>query len=68
METNVLNKLHDLMGYVLNGSEGVISLYQDDATKTYHIERTVMGKKIWSEYGDSLSEVINKAWEKHGQF
>ena len=64
-----LIKLHELMGYIQNGSDGCITIYQDDCTKNYHIVRkyTSAGKTIWDEYGASLEEAINVAHKKHGQ-
>ena len=64
-----LIKLRELMGYIQNGSDGCIIIYQDDCTMNYHIVRkcTSAGKTIWDEYGASLEEVINIAHEKHGK-
>lgn len=52
-----LNNLRELMGYVENGSETDVKLYQDDATRTYHVK---VGKE--DHWGDTLLEAIEKAY------
>lgn len=62
-----LKKLRDLMGYVENGSDQTIKIFQDDATGTYHIKAESMGKELWSEWHDTFDGVIEQAYEKHAE-
>lgn len=64
---DVGDKLRALMGYIQNGSDVTIKLFQDDATNTFHIEAVSMGKVLWSEWGQSFLTVINNAYEKHAE-
>lgn len=67
MEITLASKLSDLMGYVQNSSEITLKLYQDDATRTYHMKAiSYNGNELWSEFADSIQQLINKAWDKHG--
>lgn len=63
-----LKKLERLMGYVQNGTDGIISLFQDDATMNYGISRHTPGRtrKVWVMFGASLEQAINAAHENHG--
>ncbi len=65
MET--LKKLRDLMGYVENGTDQTLSIFQDDATGTYHITAKFMNKEIWSEWHNTFEGVIEQAYEKHAE-
>ena len=56
-----LNSLRKLMGYVQNGSDETVSLFQDDATMDYMLH--VGNKTYW---GLSLENVIEKAFEAEG--
>ena len=56
-----LNSLRKLMGYVQNGSDETVSLFQDDATMDYMLR---VGKKTY--WGLSLENVIEKAFEAEG--
>ena len=56
-----LNHLKELMGYVQNGSDETVSLFQDDATMDYMLR---VGKKTY--WGLSLENVIEKAFEAEG--
>lgn len=62
-----LKKLECLMGYVQNGTDGIISLFQDYATMDYGISRRAPGKATndWTTYGKSLTGAINKAYNDH---
>lgn len=62
-----LKKLERLMGYVQNGTDGIISLFQDDVTKDYSISRHTSGKtrRCWAASGASLTGAINKAYDEH---
>ena len=56
-----LSHLRELMGYVQNGSEETVSLFQDDATMDFMLH--VGNKTYW---GLSLENVIEKAFEAEG--
>ncbi len=56
-----LESLRKLMGYVQNGSDETVSLFQDDATMDYMLR---VGKKTY--WGLSLENVIEKAFEAEG--
>lgn len=62
-----LKKLERLMGYVQNGTDGIISLFQDDATMSYGISHRTPGKTDhdWSVIEKSLVGVIDKAYSEH---
>lgn len=64
-----LKKLERLMGYVQNGTDGIISLFQDDATMSFNISHRIPGKGIgscdWVVSGPSLSAAIDKAYNEH---
>lgn len=64
---DVGDKLRALMGYIQNGSDVTIKLFQDDATNTFHVEAVSMGKVLWSEWDQCFLTVINKAYEKHAE-
>ncbi len=50
------NGLRRLMGYVENGSETTVTLFQDDATKDFIIK---VGKREF--YGPSLGQAVDQA-------
>ena len=56
-----LESLRKLMGYVQNGSDETVSLFQDDATMDYMLR---VGKKTY--WGLSLENVIEKSFEAEG--
>ena len=56
-----LKSLKELMGYVQNGSDETVSLFQDDATMDFMLH--VGNKTYW---GLSLENVIDKAFEAEG--
>lgn len=58
----LFNKIRVLMGYVEDGSDVVLKLYQDDATMTFHVQ-VGSGHSAW---GRTLSEAINNAYEGLG--
>lgn len=62
-----LKKLERLMGYVQNGTDGIISLFQDDVTMSYGIGRRAPGKthNVWTASGTSLTAAINEAYNEH---
>ena len=67
IEKPTLDKLRDLMGYVENGSDTVITLYQADATMTYLVSSQYGGVRHWSEWGNSFEEAVRKAWDLHAE-
>ena len=52
----------NLLGYVQNGTETTVKLFQDDATMDYHV---TVGENE-SEWGRSLSEALAKANAQYG--
>lgn len=62
-----LKKLERLMGYVQNGTDGIISLFQDDATMNYGISHRTSGKtdSDWVTLGTSLENTLNAAYNTH---
>lgn len=62
-----LKKLERLMGYVQNGTDGIINLYQDDATMDYGVSHRTSGKTTydWAVFDKSLTGAINKAYNEH---
>ena len=60
-KVKTLNHLKELMGYVQNGSDETVYLFQDDATMDYILR---VGKKTY--WGFSLENVIEKAFEAEG--
>lgn len=60
--------LTELMGYVQNGTDGILTLFQDDATLSYWVSHRTVGKTNhdWQEYGKSFEQAIKTAFEKHG--
>lgn len=57
-KAEIYENIKILMGCVQNGSDTAITLFQDDATYTYHVTIR-QGKKTY--WGNSLGEAINKA-------
>lgn len=62
-----LKKLERLMGYVQNGTDGIVSLFQDDATMDYGMNHRAPGKTTndWAVHDKSLARVIDKAYNEH---
>ena len=52
----------NLMGYVQNGTDTIVKLFQDDATMDYHV---TVGENE-SEWGRSLAEALAKANAQYG--
>lgn len=50
-------KLRAIVGYVQNASDVTVTIFQDDATRTYHIS---VGKRRY--WGDSFEEAIDNAY------
>jgi len=55
-------KLRNLMGYVENGTESVVKIFQDEATKDY-----VVKVRGYSYYDRVFSKAIDQAYEAHKQ-
>lgn len=62
-----LKKLERLMGYVQNGTDGVISLFQDDVAMSYSISRHTPGKtrRVWMVSEASLTAAVDRAYNEH---
>lgn len=54
-------QLEELLGYVQNGSDTTVRIFQDDATRTYHVEVGSQGNQH-TYYGDSLGAAIASAY------
>lgn len=65
-KADLYDKLVDLMGYVQNGTDDIIKLFQDDATMSYCVGGGYHQSKQWYETAPSLESAIIKAHEKHG--
>lgn len=59
-----LDGLRHLLGYVENGSAGLLTISLDDVTKEFHL--SLGDGKRWT-YGSSIREVINSAITKYGK-
>ena len=57
--------LRKLMGYVENGSDQTVELFQDDATRDFFV-KTGAYRKENSYWDHSLHEAIQKAFEAEG--
>lgn len=57
-DTKRLKTLEALLGYFYDGSDTMVTIYPDDATRTLHL--TAGNQKWW---GHSLNEVLDKAGE-----
>lgn len=58
-------KLRALMGYVQNGTDACITVFQDDATRSYGVSCSLMGRRLWCETEDTLEMAIDKAYLIH---
>lgn len=69
LDSAPLKKLERLMGYVQNGTDGVISMFQDDATMDFIVSRRKSGRDDsyydWVVSGASLTATIDKAYNEH---
>ena len=57
------DRLRRLCGYVEDGSSTVVSIFQDDATRMWHIKIKFNHMTTKSYYNESFTGVINEAWE-----
>ena len=53
---DIYQLLRELLGYVEDGSDQVVTIFQDDATRDWHVRR---GAEV-SEYGRTLIEALHK--------
>jgi len=54
--------LRDMAGYVENGGSTTVKIFQDDATRSWHV---YVGKN--SYFGDSLDQAIEKAHSENNE-
>lgn len=66
-EPTIIQKLHGLIGYVQNGTDTVIRIYQDDATKMYSIVAGYNSFTKWEVTAASLEAAIDKAYKEYGE-
>lgn len=59
-KARTFSELRDILGYVENGTDVSVRIYQDDATRTWHVH---VGQKGY--YADSLQAAIRKAHQVH---
>lgn len=68
-DTNMepVKKLALLMGYVQNGTDGIITLYQDDADMDYCVSHRAACSEnpSWTVFDKTLMGAINKAYGQH---
>lgn len=62
-KAEMLEKIRGLMGFIEDGSYESIHLFQDDATRTYHVQVGVTN----SEYGNTFEEAVRNAVQKRGE-
>jgi hypothetical protein len=62
-DTELVDGLQRLMGYVQNGSDTTVSMFQDDATHTYHVKigRAPLGPTFW---GSTMRDALQMAIER----
>jgi len=60
-KAGTLNKIRELMGYIEAGEGTSVSLYQDDATKSYCISVGMSYETRGYYYGSTLAEAVQKA-------
>lgn len=62
-----VKKLARLMGYVQNGTDGIITLYQDDADMDYCVSHRAACSENpgWTVFDKTLMGAINKAYDEH---
>lgn len=56
-----LRQVRQLMGYVEDGSDQIVSLFQDDATRSYFVSVGILHRRRSYHDDHSLHEAINKA-------
>lgn len=57
-------KFRNVVGYVENGSDASVTLFQDDATKSWHlrVNNSTYSRK---EFHGTLDEVLNEAFKHY---
>lgn len=55
---NAYYNLRNCLGYIENGTNDTVTIFQDDATRTFHVR--VGNRSYW---GNSLIDALNKAAE-----
>lgn len=66
-----LKKLERLMGYVQNGTDGIVILFQDDVDMDYCVNHRVNHRAAcsanpgWTVSDKTLMGAINKAYDQH---
>lgn len=64
----ILEKLNALKGYVQNGTDIIVSFFEDEATNdVFIVGKDIFDKRIWSAHAKTLEEAINKAYEENKQ-
>lgn len=66
-EPTIIQKLHGLIGYVQNGTDTIIRIFQDDTTKMYHIKHDQSKYSKWEVTAASLEAAIDKAYKEYGE-
>lgn len=66
-EPTIIQKLHGLIGYIQNGTDVAIRIFQDDVTKMYYITAGNNSYIKWEVYAASLEAVIDKAYKEYGE-
>ncbi len=64
-QAQAFGKLRELMGYIQDGSDVVLVIFQDDATGDYGISAKNYGQFLWNEVGSDFVTLIEEAHEKH---
>lgn len=67
-QANRLHKLKTLMGYIQNGSHQTVSIFQDDATRSYFVKIHLFGGKEKSWHGPSLEAAIDSIPDSELEF
>lgn len=67
LDCEPVKKLARLMGYVQNGTDGIITLYQDDADMDYCVSHRAACSENpgWTVFDKTLMGAINKAYDQH---
>lgn len=61
-KAEMLEKIRGLMGFIEDGSYESVHLFQDDATRTYHVQVGATN----SDWGNTFEEAVRNAVQKHG--
>lgn len=61
--------LQRLTGNIENGTDGILTIFQDDSTKDWCIKFRFpySDKDAWEEWDNTFKNVIFKAFQKHGE-